>query len=370
MGKQRKPAGALSVETDVLLKLKAAGGFSPVSEARIAFMEAEGLARYARAMLPVGHALRPKDTDVRYKDGRVYPDVLPTAQSSFRTSTTRPSLVNFPARDGFGVAWGMILPDEGWVWPHFDMNALHARIAVAYTKDPVDREAFKNDWDIHTVTACGMFKHDLPPIRTKACHDSPECEAWRKSWDPVWPGEKDRRRRLAKVFRYALLLGQDERAALESKEVAKLNLTEREVLEFGRLYLESKPHMVQTKKAMFAKFAKERKARTFRGALRRLYGEDIQKGKDGWSHVLQGGEQDIMKEIIGDLHDAFDILYVLDSHDGYTFGMRAEDWGPDTYKAMKAITDRHWDIEGEDVWLPSDWEVILPDGTIQPLHAS
>ena len=367
----RKPPKARSVETKALVTLKAAGARSDVLDSRLAYMEAEGLGRYARALLPMGHPLRPKATEVEYRDGRVYPHVLPTAQASFRTSTTQPPLVNFPSRDGYGVAWGMILPDPGFVWAHFDMNALHARIAVAYTHDPIDREAFRQGWDIHTVTACEIFGHPMPPIRTKECHESPECEAWRASWTPPWTGEKDRRRRIAKVFRYALLLGQDERAALESKDVAQLGLTEEEILKFGRMYLRAKPYLVQAKRALFRKFAAERVARTFRGSLRRLYGSAAQKGKDGWSHVLQGAEQDIMKEIIGDLHDAFPFIrYVLDSHDGYTFEVPEERWSEALYRQMRAVVDRTWTIEGQDIWLPSDWELITTDGQVIPLGAS
>lgn len=98
----RKAIKTRSIETDVLIRLKTLGAFSHVMQARLDFMESEGLSRYACAMLPVGHPLRSDNTEVSRVGDRVYPDVLPTAQVSFRTSTTKPPLVNFPSRDGYG----------------------------------------------------------------------------------------------------------------------------------------------------------------------------------------------------------------------------------------------------------------------------
>lgn len=257
------------------------------------------------------------------------------------------------------VAWGMIQPDPGTEWVHFDLDALHARIAAAYTGDQEDLDWFARGVDIHTLTCCRMFGVSVPPIETKALHEAQECEGWRQSWSPPWTGEKDRRRRLAKVMRYALLLGINEMAVLESHEVEELGLSREEALRFARLYLRAKPALVAGKQRIFREVAQAGSARSFMGRLRRLYGDAKQRGKDGWSHILQGGEQDIMDQIKLDWWREFpESVLHLDSHDGLTVGMPGE-MAP-RLPRLRAIVERTWAINGQSVFIPASWEIIRP----------
>src|SRR3990167_6326419 len=70
-----------SVKADLLEALKQKGTESNLLDARLAFMDVEGVRRYLEGMAEVD---------------RVYPDFLPT-QKSGRWSTTDPPLVNFPS---------------------------------------------------------------------------------------------------------------------------------------------------------------------------------------------------------------------------------------------------------------------------------
>lgn len=324
-----------SVKSEVLYQLKRRGVESAVLAARIAYMDAEGIGRYARAMVD---------------QERVYPDILPTAQASGRFSTTKPPLVNFPANKGYSVAWGMLLPDPGTWWAHFDFDALHARIACCYTHDQGDLDAFAHGWDIHTKTACDIWKWEfVPPDGVDGCSD--------------WAGKEDRRRRLAKVMRYALLLGLNENAALESQEVWELGLSRKEVLAFARLYLKAKPQTVAGKRLIFEQVAKDCKARSFGGRLRRLYGDAKTRAKDGWSHILQGGEQDIIQTVQADLFETYpDAALILNSHDGLTWAMPDHLLTQEVVSDLHRLVEREWEINGQRVFIPASWEFHFPSG--------
>lgn len=370
-----------TVSANVLRKYRQAGFDSPVLDARLRFMDAEGLARYARAI--EGH-------------DRIYPHAHPLAQASGRCSTTDPALVNFPAREscrkcghlkeahvstsrscsccqsteyevGNTVAWGMILPDDGWYFLHYDMVALHARIAAAYTKDQDDLACFANGWDLHTMTACRMWNWEFCPPDTVA---SPT--------DPPWQGHSDRRRRLAKVIRYALLLGLSEKSALESKDIEKEGLTADEILGFARLYLRSKPGTVAAKKRIWDQCIRNGKSRSFGGRLRRLTFDPRNKTnvedamKEGWSHILQGGEQDIMTTIMASIWAEIpEALLVLNSHDGHTWTFPQYKYPPqETLNQIRPLVERTWEIAGEQVPIPADWEILYPDESVVRVGAS
>ena len=340
-----------TVAADVLRKYRAAGFSSPLLDARLRYMEAEGLSRYARIL---------EDQE------RIHPRFHPLAQASGRWSTTDPPLVNFPAREE-GVVWGMILPDPGWYFLHYDLENLHARIAAAYTHDEEDLTCFRSSWDLHTLTACRMWGWKfVAPDRVGG------------ALTPPWQGHTDRRRRLAKVIRYALLLGLGERSALESKDIEKEGLTTEEVLEFAHQYLKSKPAMVTAKKRIWARCVKEGRARSFGGRLRRLAFDPRNKTsvedamKEGWSHLLQGGEQDIMHMILAGMWQAFpDAILTLNSHDGHVWTF-CESVHPvqETVRQIIPLVEQTWMIEGESVPIPAKWEIIWPDATVEPIQPS
>ena len=366
-------AGARSVGAEVLRKLLERGVDSPVLDARLSYMNAEAIAKYVRGLVGVE---------------RVFPNMLPT-QASLRWSTTDPPIVNFPKhsvdvcarcirRKDEGTYEPMdwcpydvrqiFLPDEGWYWVHCDEEAVEARLCAAYSGDQADLDAFNNGWDIHTLRACGVFGWPLPPVRTKALHASPDCAAWRAIMG--WTGDEDRRRHITKTVGYALQYGIDEKAALESNELYKMGLKREDILKFARSYLRSKPQMVAKKRQVFEECARTGASRTFLGHRRRLYGRTEDRMKEGWNHKIQGGNAGMMNLNVIDIAAAADLTgienhLVFQAHDGLTWAFM---YGLDHRQAvhlMRQYMERTWDVDGYQMKVPCQWEVIQSDGTIQ-----
>lgn len=372
----KKPAR--SVDSDVLRQLKDAGAESELLDLRLAFMELEGIARYLRKL--VGRA-------------RVHPHMLPT-QASGRWSTTNPPLVNFPAhaeeecdrcvalkeRGEPLPEWcpravrEVILPDEGWWWFHFDLNAIEGRWGAADAGDEEELDAYRKNEDVHTVLgAVPMFGMSPPPIRTKAIHtsDDPDSVAWRRAWSPPWGGIEDRRRHLAKTLKYATLYGKDHRGAGTAKGVEKLKnsdgskMTKSDVERFAKIYLKARPVLTRHKARRFEEYARTCVSYTFRGRRRRLFGDAWVRAKEGWSHRLQGAVPDVMNDYIIQIAREFPEGYIiLNSHDGLTWAMPfvSQERVNEVVAWVRQIVERDWNYDGRMVPVAADWEIIWPSG--------
>lgn len=369
-----------SVEGEVLRQLKEAGAESELLDFRLEYMEYEGIARYLRGM--VGR-------------GRVHPRMLPT-QASGRWSTQDPPLVNFPAhakddcdrcqrvrrgeieapKDGWcpRAVREVILPDPGYYFIHFDLNAIEGRFGAADARDEEELDAYRKNEDVHTVLgAAPMFGMPAPPIRTKALHTStdPLCIAWRESWTPPWSGEADRRRHLAKTLKYATLYGKDHKGAASAKGVEKLTnpdgtkMTKAQVESFAKMYLKARPLLTRHKTRRFEEYARANVSYTFRGRRRRLFGDAWTRAKEGWSHRLQGAVPDIMNEYIITFARIFpeDSWLILNSHDGVTWCFPDRLPAKETLATMRGIVERVWEYEGIPLPVDADWDIIFSDGT-------
>lgn len=264
---------------DLRTRLARRGMKSEMLETRVAYIEeAQVLSHY------LSHVYEPEAKD---QPERVYPHFLPT-QANGRWSVTHPPLINFPSdiRD-------VVCPDKDWPWLTWDWQALYARFCAAYTHDTEDLEAFRQGWDLHTLTACRMMKLDLPPD-LKDPHTSPACAEWRDKYK--WTGDTDKRRTIAKV-RYALIFGKDWTAVRGSKyerDFVKQGFTYKEVEEAAKLFLRSKPSLVSTRLRYFEELAKRGEARTIFGRRRKLFGDWSMRAKEGWNHLFQGLEADLL----------------------------------------------------------------------------
>lgn len=351
-------------DAESLRKWQSKGVVSDVLDARLQFMEAEGIARYVRAL-------------IKKNVTRVHPNMLPT-QASGRWSTTNPPLVNFPKhspeqcarcrREGKEL-WcprdvrRIFLPDAGSWWLHFDKDAIEARISAALCGDVEDLTAFDNHWDIHTLTACQVFGWALPPIKTKLCHTDPSCEAWRQSIG--WGGEDDRRRHLVKTLRYALQYALDEKGALQSHELFKLGLTRQEVLKFARKYLAAKPRLVATKRRVWEEALRTGVNYTVLGRRRRLFGSPHDKMKVAWSHMISGTVTDMVNSDLIQITTQFPECHlVLNSHDGLTISFPQTFIPSEVMSIVKPITERSWQIGTLSMLSPCTWEFLWPDGTV------
>lgn len=355
---------ASSVESDALRRWKLRGASSPLLDARLKFMEVEGTARYVRMMQGVE---------------RVYPNYLPT-QASGRWSTTNPPMTNFPpdcvnpqcSRAGTEHAYATpecwsardtVAPDEGTWWLHWDLDAIEARWAAADSGDQDDLLAFKNNWDLHTLTACRAFNVPLPPILTKALHESPECEDWRQRWTPPWSGGEDRRRHLIKTMRYATQFCISPKGVLQAKDIEKLGLKPEELVKFATIYLRSKPALMARKRAVWNDCAKNGVSYTWYGRRRRLYGDWNTRAKEGWSHRISGTVTDEMNQDIITITTHFPECHlVLNSHDGCTLAFPVSTPVDVVLPFAKGVVERGvTSPTGHTVGVTASWEKITSD---------
>jgi hypothetical protein len=124
---------------------------------------------------------------------RVHPRMLPT-QTSGRWSTKDPPMVNIPHqyRD-------LVCPDPGTFWVHWDWDSIEARIVACYSHDQGDLAAFRNGWDIHTLTMCRMVGVNPSNNLTNPHQDQEWLAKIEKRLGRSWEGKDDRMRVRAKV---------------------------------------------------------------------------------------------------------------------------------------------------------------------------
>lgn len=310
---------------------------------------------------------------------KVHPSMLPT-QSSLRWSTQNPPIVNFPKDDkarkrGLPTLRDIFVPDPGTYWIAWDFDAIEGKIIAGYSGDKPDIEAFNNGWDVHTLTACGMYKMPRPPLLTKAIHksDAPEAVAWRESWAPPWGGDDDVRRVLAKTARYSLSYGPNEYAILNAPGVEEMNMPRPKLLEFGRLYLRSKPALVAWKRRVWEECKRTRSARTFLGHRRMLFGDPDSMAREGLNHMVQGAVAGVMDlTLIALVHPELGAFapharLAYQAHDGAKVVFPDSMPPAEVFPRMREIVEREWEIEGSRVKFTGSWEIIRPDGSKEPL---
>ena len=357
MPRRRPP---LSVEADVLEDLRRKGVVSDVLDARLEFMELEGIRRYV--------------ADMAERD-RVYPFLLPTAQAGGRWSTSRPPLTNWPRHDlsvcqlsHSANQWcprdvrGVLVPDPGTYWVKWDWNAIEARLAAHYCQDTDDLHAFSLGLDIHTLTACRMFGLPVPPVQTPDLHTAPSVAAWRAQVG--WGGGEDARRHMAKTARYALLYAEDHRGILNAKGVEKLGYSRKQLEEFGLAYLRAKPQFVARKSAAQAECARTGLARSGFGRLRRLNGDVRARAKEGWSHMISSTVSDMMNLTLIAIHERIPTCWlVVNRHDGAEIGFPESVPTQTSVETLRAIALRVYTLWGTSFTCPASWALVRPDGS-------
>lgn len=291
---------------------------------------------------------------------RVHPHFLPT-QANGRWSIKNPPLINFPPdiRD-------VLVPDKDFPWVCWDWDSLYALFCAAYTHDKEDLEAFRNRWDLHTIAACRMLKIPLPPDLSDP-HQSPTCAEWREQYN--WKGKDDKRRVMAKV-RYALIFGKDWQAVKGSKyERDFIKGGHGKVEEFwnaAKLFLASKPGLISARLKWFDRLAKAGVATTIMGRKRRLFGDYWIRAKEGWNHLFQGLEPDLLNTSLIDLCSAGRWSLVYPSHDGAKIRVPAidlEELRATTLASFKRAVEHKLIIEGEEITCYATWQILHPDGS-------
>lgn len=98
---------------------------------------------------------------VRSDTHRVHTNFNQTATSTGRLSSSNPNLQNIPIRTAFSrQIRKAFIPESGWLLVAADYSQIELRILAHLCQEPILVEAYKNNEDIHTVTARLMFEKD------------------------------------------------------------------------------------------------------------------------------------------------------------------------------------------------------------------
>jgi len=102
---------------------------------------------------------------VRADTGRVHTDFNQTATGTGRLSSSNPNLQNIPIRTEFSrQIRKAFLPEAGWLMVSADYSQIELRILAHLSQEPVLVEAYRNNQDVHTVTAQLLFeKEEVTP---------------------------------------------------------------------------------------------------------------------------------------------------------------------------------------------------------------
>ena len=92
------------------------------------------------------------------ESGRVHTSFNQTVTATGRLSSSDPNLQNIPIRTAEGrEIRKAFVPPEGWRILSADYSQVELRILAHYSQDPILIQAFAEDEDIHTRTACEVF---------------------------------------------------------------------------------------------------------------------------------------------------------------------------------------------------------------------
>ncbi len=99
---------------------------------------------------------------VNKKTRRVHTSFNQTGAATGRLSSSEPNLQNLPIREAEGekIRKAVKAEKNGYVLLSADYSQIELRVLAHMSKDPVLIESFKNDLDIHTITASKLF--DVP----------------------------------------------------------------------------------------------------------------------------------------------------------------------------------------------------------------
>ncbi len=338
----------------------------PIALLRKRWSEIEGWNRYIRPLARKTHTK---------------PSVNVTAQAGGRWSTTKDKLtgdgapiINFPpeVRDGTGAQpgkyihepWssGIIIPDDGWYFVKYDLDAVEGKLEAIISNDTAELAAHERRHDLHTLTACTLFGLPTPPLLTKALHYAPEAESWRVSVE--WKGDEDPRRHVAKVIRYNLVYAVDERGIVESLDkLAPFGIGKADAIKFAKIYLASRPLLVQTKRRVGLEAARRGLARTAFGLPRQLFGDERTRRKEGWSHTISGTVSTMGNLAAIRIADAYPSAWLaLNAHDSQVWVFPEYEAPEEVVTRIKPMVEGPWTVWGQTYTFGGTWYVYTSDG--------
>lgn len=102
---------------------------------------------------------------IRPKTNRVHTDFNQAVTSTGRLSSSNPNLQNIPTRTAFSRQIRQaFLPKEGWHLVAADYSQVELRILAHLSEEPILVEAYRNNDDVHRLTATLLFEKDKEEI--------------------------------------------------------------------------------------------------------------------------------------------------------------------------------------------------------------
>jgi DNA polymerase I len=287
---QRKTKTGLSTDINVLENLK---GSHPIIGHLISYRTLSKLMNTYIDALP---------KLVSPKTGRIHTSYNQTVVATGRLSSSDPNLQNIPARDEFGksIRRGFV-PEKGRILMSADYSQIELRVAAHLSGDGNMIRAFKDDIDIHSLTASSVFG---VPI------------------DAVTPDM----RRQAKVINFATIYGVSPFGLSQQAEIGM-----KEAAEFIRLYFQTYPGFKEYIDRTIA-FARERGyVQTMLGRKRAIadIDSDTSFRREGAERVaintpIQGTSADMIKIAMIRIDELFrkkklGALMIMQVHDELVF---------------------------------------------------
>jgi DNA polymerase-1 len=95
---------------------------------------------------------------VNDETGRIHSSFRQTGTATGRLSSVNPNMQNIPMKGEYGVKLReAFIPRDGYSFVSFDYSQIELRILAHLTEDEKLTEAYRNNEDIHTKTASGIF---------------------------------------------------------------------------------------------------------------------------------------------------------------------------------------------------------------------
>lgn len=308
--KSRKIATGYSTDAATLEKLQ---GDHPVVDAILEYRTLSKLKSTYVDALPL---LIREDTQ------RVHTDFNQTATATGRLSSSNPNLQNIPIRTAFSrLIRGAFLPQQDWLLVAADYSQVELRILAHLSQEPVLVEAYRNNQDIHTVTARLIFdKEDIT----------------------------SEERRLAKTINFGVIYGMGALRFARSTGVDKDNANEF-IKRFNDRYPKVFEYLQRVKKEAIAHGYVEtilgrRRYFKFEGSslnkrrnpdevnlseLKRISGNDAQLLRAAANAPIQGSSADIIKIAMVNLHEIlqnYQTRLLLQVHDELVFEVPPSEW--------------------------------------------
>lgn len=262
---------------------------------------------------------------IRTDSQRVHTNFNQTATTTGRLSSSNPNLQNIPIRTAFSrQIRKAFLPEAGWLLVAADYSQIELRILAHLSQEPVLVEAYKNNEDIHTVTARLVFEKE-----------------------EITPDE----RRLAKTINFGVIYGMGAlRFSRSTKGVNKASANDF-IKRFNSRYPQVFDYLERMKREAIANgyvetiLGRRRYFRFDAGSLRQLKGsnpDDINLGelkKMGQNDAqllraaanapIQGSSADIIKIAMVKLHEVlenYQARMLLQVHDELVFEVHPSEW--------------------------------------------